>query len=133
MLCIAGGSGLAPIIAILQEELASGGSRPVILLYGARSQRHLYCLDEIARLKDAWPAQFSFVPTLSEEPQDSDWTGARGLVTSQLTEIPDLPQHEAYLCGPPAMVDAAEKLLLEAGLERDAISADRFVDRSTRP
>ncbi len=131
MLCIAGGSGLAPIMAILQEALAIGTKRPVFLLYGARSQAHLYCLDEIGELKAAWNGPFEFIPVLSEESPDSPWEGARGLVTQQIAEIPDRAQCEAYLCGPPAMVDLAEEELLKAGVSRHSISADRFLDRSS--
>jgi xylene monooxygenase electron transfer component len=130
MLCIAGGSGLAPIMAILQQALALGAQRPVTLLYGARSQLHLYCLEEIALLHAAWKADFEFRPVLSEEFPDSDWAGARGFVTDQIASIPALASHEAYLCGPPAMIDLAEKALLDGGLASDAIAADRFLDRS---
>jgi len=131
MLCIAGGSGLAPIMAILQEAHALGANRPVILLYGARTRAHLYCLDEISALAADWNAPFEFIPVLSEETPDSSWQGARGLVTQQIVGIPDKAQCEAYLCGPPAMVDHAEAELLGAGVPRDAISADRFLDRSS--
>lgn len=132
MLCIAGGSGLAPIMAILQEAHALGANRPVNLLYGARTKAHLYCLDEISALAADWNAPFEFIPVLSEESPDSPWEGARGLVTQQIAAIPDKAQCEAYLCGPPAMVDHAEEELLSAGVPRDAISADRFLDRSSR-
>lgn len=131
MLCIAGGSGLAPIMAILQEALANGATRPVVLLYGARSQAHLYCLGEIGELKAAWNGPFEFIPVLSDEAPGNPWEGARGLVTQQIAGIPDLKKCEAYLCGPPAMVDQAEEELLSAGVSRDAIFADRFLDRSS--
>ncbi|MBV2148245.1 2Fe-2S iron-sulfur cluster binding domain-containing protein [Sphingobium sp. AS12] len=130
ILCIAGGSGLAPIISILQEALALGATRPVTLLYGARTRTNLYCLDEIGRLKATWRGPFDFIPVLSDEAADSPWQGARGPVTQQIAELPIEMRYEAYLCGPPAMVDLAEAELLEAGLAPDAISADRFVDRS---
>ncbi len=130
MLCVAGGSGLAPILAILEEALALGGKQPVTLLYGARTRENLYCLDEIGALRAAWKAPFVFTAVLSEEAPDSEWTGARGLVTAPLATIPELAGHEAYLCGPPAMIDAAEALLLKAGVRQEAIAADRFLDRS---
>jgi len=130
MLCIAGGSGLAPIMAILQEALAFGAHRPVTLLYGARSQPHLYCLEEIGELRAAWKADFEFRPVLSEEPSESSWPGARGLVTAQIASVPGLAFHEAYLCGPPAMIDVAEQALLDCGVAKAAIAADRFLDKS---
>jgi len=132
MLCIAGGSGLAPIVSILQQALAAGGTRPVHLLYGARQQANLYALDQIEALRNRWQAPFTFTPALSEEDLGSDWAGARGLITEQIAGITNLLAHEAYLCGPPAMIDQAEARLIAAGFERSAISADRFLDRGSR-
>lgn len=129
MLCIAGGSGLAPIISILELQLEQGADRPVTLHYGARTQAHLYNLDVIARLKEAWNAPFEFVPVLSEESDDSDWEGERGLVVDLIDRVPGLSRHEAYLCGPPVMIDIAESRLLACGMDAGAISADRFLDR----
>ena len=129
ILCVAGGSGLAPIIAILQQALAQGDERPVTLLYGARKEPNLYCLEQISELKAAWKGPFQFIPVLSEEAPDSAWTGARGLVTQRIAGIADKSKWQAYVCGPPAMVDHSEKELLAAGMTLDAISADRFLDR----
>jgi NAD(P)H-flavin reductase/ferredoxin len=133
VLCIAGGSGLAPIVSILQEALAAGGTRPVHLLYGARRKSNLYAIGDIEALRERWNAPFTFVPALSDEDPNSDWAGARGLITEQIALVVDLLAHEAYLCGPPAMIDLAEAKLLDAGLDRKAIAADRFLDRSTTP
>ncbi|ODU68260.1 MAG: oxidoreductase [Novosphingobium sp. SCN 66-18] len=131
MLCLAGGSGLAPIMAILQQARAMGATRPVTLLYGARTRQHLYCLEEIEALRAAWKAPFEFVPVLSEEDVDSAWAGARGLVTEPIARLPDQARSEAYLCGPPAMIDAAEAQLMQHGVLPGLIAADRFLDKST--
>lgn len=130
LVCIAGGSGLAPIVAILQQALASGVRRDVSLLFGARTQRDLYALDEIADLAKAWPATFSFIPVLSDEPADSDWRGRRGLVTQALdaAQVPGLGARHAYLCGPPAMIDAAIAVLNQAGVAHAHIHYDKFLD-----
>lgn len=90
-----------------------------------------HALEQISELKAAWKGPFQLAPVLSEETPDSPWQGARGLVTQQIAAIPDKAQCEAYLCGPPAMVDHAEEEFLSAGVPRDAISADRFLDRSS--
>lgn len=133
MLCLAGGSGFAPIMAILQQARSLGANRPVTLLYGARTRQHLYCLDEIEALRTAWNAPFEFVPVLSEEDAGSGWTGARGLVTEPIARLAGLASTEAYLCGPPAMIDAAEAQLVRHGLLPELIAADRFLDKSTKP
>jgi NAD(P)H-flavin reductase/ferredoxin len=130
ILCIAGGSGLAPILSLLEEAHWSGASSSVTLLYGARAERDLYCRAEIAELAAKWRGNFEYLPVLSEEPVTSDWSGARGLVADRIASISDLAAHQCYICGPPPMVDAAERLLLSGGVPGDAILADRFFDRS---
>ena len=73
-----------------------------------------------------------FLPVLSEEPQDSDWQGARGFVTDFIKTIDDfqLTGCQAYLCGPPPMIDAALPILSNAGVRGRDIYFDKFTDRS---
>ncbi len=129
ILCVGGGSGLAPLMSILDEALWAGSVRPVTLLYGARTQKDLYCVAEIKALAAAWPTTFQYIPVLSAEPEDTDWQGARGFVSDHIAGVADLAAYHAYLCGPPPMVDAAESALLSAGLSAAVIHADRFYDR----
>ncbi len=130
IVCIGGGSGLAPLKCILEHANRAGCTRPVTLLYGARTQSDLYCLSEIDEMAGQWGAAFRFLPVLSSEPNDSDWQGARGLVADLASQAPELVNSQAYLCGPPPMVDAAETLLLRLGVAGENIFADRFFDRS---
>lgn len=125
LLLVAGGSGLAPILAILQEVVARQSTRPVTLLFGARAQRDLYALDEIKGIAAQWLAPFRFVPVLSEEAADSDWQGERGWVTEKIPVWVEAGAH-AYLCGPPGMIDSAVSVLLDEGVAREHIHADRF-------
>ncbi|WP_374318624.1 2Fe-2S iron-sulfur cluster-binding protein [Aquabacterium sp.] len=125
LLMVAGGSGLAPILAILQGAVNDQVPRPVRLLFGARSERDLYALEDIHALADRWAAAFEFIPVLSEPEPDSGWSGARGLVTAHLAnQLTPTPQ--AYLCGPPAMVDAAAQALRQLGVPADQMFTDRF-------
>ena len=130
IVCVGGGSGLAPLKCILEQALRQGCTRPVTLLYGARTQADLFCLEEIAAIGRNWAGPFRFLPALSLEPAESAWTGARGLVADLLPAQENLPAAQAYLCGPPPMVDAAEALLLRHGVAAESIFADRFFDRS---
>ncbi len=130
IICIGGGSGLAPLKCLLEHANRAGSTRPVTLLYGARTQADLYCLSEIDEMAGQWGAAFRFLPVLSSEPNDSDWRGARGLVADLASQAPELTNSQAYLCGPPPMVDAAEALLLRLGVAGSNIFADRFFDRS---
>lgn len=125
LLLVAGGSGLAPILAILQEAVLRQNTRPVTLLFGARTQRDLYALDEINAVAAQWLAPFRFVPVLSHEESGSDWQGERGLVTEKIPAWIEAGAH-AYLCGPPGMIDSAVSVLLDEGIAREHIHADRF-------
>jgi NAD(P)H-flavin reductase len=126
-LCIAGGTGLAPVMAVLDHAAARKDKRPIRLFYGARSRDELYALDRIEEWKKLLP-DFEFTPVLSDEPADSPWKGARGLVTDLLAEqVGDAFGLEAYVCGPPAMIDAAVEVLTRVGALEEDIRADRFV------
>ena len=130
ILCIAGGSGMAPLKALLQEAHWEGCAREVVYLYGARSQQDLYCVDEMRQLSQDWKGSFRFVPVLSEEPAGSDWAGASGLVTQHITtQKTELARCHVYMCGPPPMIDAAETVLRQHGVAAEHIYADRFLDK----
>ncbi len=129
MLLVAGGSGLAPILALLEAALAQSLVRDAFLFFGARTRDDLYCTAEVEALRAVWRGRFEFFPALSAEPAESAWAGRRGPITEFLNEAPtDLAQAEAYLCGPPPMVDAALGRLVEMGVERRRVYFDRFVD-----
>jgi len=132
LLLIAGGSGLAPVLAMLQDALNNGVGRPVTLLFGARREGDLYALDAIQAIARQWPAAFRFVPVLSQEPEGSAWPGLRGLVTDQLAAHLQDGAH-AYLCGPPAMIDSAVNVLRDHGVPREHIHADRFTTQQDVP
>lgn len=128
LLMVAGGSGLAPILAMLEDALAEGFTRPVTLLFGARKTIDLYAMNAIQDIARKWPGSFRFLPVLSAETDSSSWSGLRGLVTN---EIPRqlVPDAHAYLCGPPPMIDSAVALLLRQGVPRQHIHTDRFTTR----
>ena len=131
ILCIAGGSGLAPIISLLEDAANRRIRRDCILLFGARSHRDLYALDEIAAIRNTWTAGFEFWPVLSEEERE----GFRhGLVTEQIAAaIAQLgAPAQSYLCGPPPMIDAAIPHLTAAGIPIGEIHYDKFTDASMR-
>lgn len=130
MVCVAGGTGLAPIKCILESMTAPQRQRDVFLFFGARQQRDLYCLEQIDALRKSWGGRFEFIPVLSEEPADSDWPGRRGLVTEHLRESLAGLSCEGYLCGPPPMVDAVEAVLIQMGVTPTSIYADRFYNQT---
>jgi len=134
IICVAGGSGMSAIHAILEEAAASGVARDCHFLYGARNQRDLYGRTYVDAIRKAWHADHSFEYTevLSDEGPDTDWSGPRGFVTDHLREsvlekgVFDVASAHAFLCGPPPMVDAAVGVLSSAGMPAEAMHFDRF-------
>jgi NAD(P)H-flavin reductase len=134
LVLVAGGSGLAPVLAVLEAAADAGVQRDAVFLFGARTQADLYQLDAIAAVGARWAGQFRFVPVLSHEPVGSAWAGARGFVTEYLaaTHVPaELAACHAYLCGPPPMIDAALAVLSKAGVADGHVHYDKFLDASS--
>jgi propane monooxygenase reductase subunit len=119
---IAGGAGMAPVLSLLRSMAEKGTQRPATFYYGARTADDLFALDEIERLGGLLP-DFTFVPALSE----AEWDGEEGLITDVVDRLEDdLADVDAYLCGPPPMVDAAIALLERRGVPEAHIYFDRF-------
>lgn len=125
ILMVGGGSGMAPLLSILRDMADRGIDREVTFFFGARSQADLYGFGDIAEVAKRL-AKFEFVPVLSHS-WPTDWTGGTGLVTDAVAERFSSLAHDAYLCGPPPMIDAATKLLLDRGSRRRNIYFDAFV------
>jgi propane monooxygenase reductase subunit len=125
LLFIGGGAGMAPIISLLTSMVEKGSERPATYYYGARSERDLFHLLEIELLAGALP-NFRFVPALSES-AGNGWSGESGLITDVVDRLEaGLEDVDAYLCGPPPMVDAAIALLLARGTAESHIFYDKF-------
>jgi propane monooxygenase reductase subunit len=122
---IAGGAGMAPIVSLLRSMAEKGSTRPATFYYGARTVDDLFALDELERLRAELPA-LRFVPALSEAGGDG-WEGEAGLITDVVDRMEeDLADVDAYLCGPPPMVDAAIALLERRGCPESHIYFDKF-------
>jgi toluene methyl-monooxygenase electron transfer component len=127
IVCVAGGSGMAPILSLLEQAKWAGETRDAVYLFGARTQRDLYADEEIGRIQQGWRGSLNFKQVLSEEPANSSWNGARGYVTDELDKLQlDWPEVQAYLCGPPAMIDAAIAKFSKLGVKVENIRYDKF-------
>jgi CDP-4-dehydro-6-deoxyglucose reductase len=124
LLFVAGGTGFAPIKAMIEHAFHVGLERPMRLYWGVRSRRDLYLPDLPAR----WASErkdFSYTPVLSEP--DADWEGRRGFVhRAVLEDLPDLEGFDVYAAGPPPMVQAAREAFQAARLPPDRFYADAF-------
>jgi Na+-transporting NADH:ubiquinone oxidoreductase subunit F len=123
---IAGGSGMAPIWSIIRDMIEKGIERPSTYFFGALTQKDLFYVDELKQLEKEHP-WFTFVPALSNEPEDSDWKGERGLITDVVGKYyPDASKHEGYLCGSPGMINACITVLTEGDMPEHCIFYDKF-------
>lgn len=124
ILCVAGGSGLAPIKSIVETALAHGMRQPIHVYLGVRAERDLYLVDHFEGL-EARHANLTFTPVLSESPPQPRWR--TGFVTDAVgQDLQDLDGWKAYVAGPPAMVDAAMAITMERGLRPQDLHADVF-------
>ena len=130
MLCIAGGSGLAPVRSIVETALASGFAQPVHLYFGVRGERDIYFERELAALQERHD-NFRAHIVLSEPGATSSSATILqrryGLVTDAVAaDFAGLDGFKAYFAGPPPMVDAATALVKARRIGLRDIHADAF-------
>jgi NAD(P)H-flavin reductase len=133
VLCVAGGSGLAPVKALIEAAAAEGNARQFTVVFGARTQTDIYGIAGLQRLAESGDLDLTVITVLSDEPVDSTWRGRRGLVTDAIESLPAelLTSCDVYACGPPPMVDAVEEQICSMRGGSGFFHADRFLDRST--
>ncbi|MFF9773048.1 globin domain-containing protein [Streptomyces sp. NPDC013978] len=115
LLCLGGGTGIAPIKAIVEDVAEHGRHRPVEVFYGARTGQDLYDLDTLLRLQ-----------------QSNSWLEVRPVVDKHgLLQLPDAIRdhgpwngYDAYLSGPPGMIRSGVDALKAAGIPADRIRHD---------
>jgi CDP-4-dehydro-6-deoxyglucose reductase len=127
-LMVGGGTGYAPLRAMLRQLLAAKDRRPITLYWGGRDTGDLYEHNWLTNVATIRPG-FDYRPVLSgEDGVAPDWDGRRGLVhEAVLAELGDeLAQYDVYASGPPAMVEAVRSTFLERGLPRCQLFFDSF-------
>ncbi|MDQ6660588.1 MAG: 2Fe-2S iron-sulfur cluster binding domain-containing protein [Chloroflexota bacterium] len=127
IICIGGGSGMAPLWSLLNSMAERGIQRKATYYYGARTRKDLFYLDKMQELAERLPG-FRFIPALSMATAEDEWEGETGLITDVLDRnIEDgQTQTQAYLCGPPPMIDAAIPVLVRKGISENRIFFDKF-------
>jgi ferredoxin-NAD(P)+ reductase (naphthalene dioxygenase ferredoxin-specific) len=124
MLCVAGGTGLAPVLSIVRGALAGGMRNPIHVYFGVRSPQDVYgaqWLEQLARDHDNLQVHL-VIGAGNVDP------GMRsGLVTDAVyADWPDLSGWRAYLCGAPPMVEAASMMVKKKGVLAEHVYADAF-------
>lgn len=127
-LFLAGGSGLSSPRSMVLDLLAQGITLPITLVNGARHQPELYHHEEFLALAANHP-NFEYVPVLSNESLESGWSGARGFVhdAAKAHFNNDFRGRKAYLCGPPLMIEACIKTLMQGRLFERDIYTEKFI------
>ena len=128
IILMAGGTGFAPIKAIVEYAILRRVARPITLYWGCRARGDLYMPDLPARWQETVRG-FRFVPVLSEPQPGDGWTGRTGLVhRAVMDDHPDLSGHQVYASGTPAMVEAARRDFFSAcRLPETEFFADSFL------
>lgn len=123
---VGGGAGIAPILSLLRSMAERGIDRKATFYYGARTSKDLCFTEELQELTQTLPA-FRYIPALSEPGDDDGWDGEVGLITDVVRRMESaLAGADAYVCGPPPMVDAAIDLLPALGVDDKRVFFDKF-------
>jgi ferredoxin-NADP reductase len=125
LVLLAGGSGIAPLHAMLRHWSAGERDTAVSLLYSARSLTEVIYREELSRLDGG---NLSVHLALTRE-WPSDWTGHRGRIDQQLlAELVPQPAEQPliYICGPTSFVENAAQALVEIGNQPGRIRTERF-------
>ncbi|WP_317446278.1 1,2-phenylacetyl-CoA epoxidase subunit PaaE [Streptomyces collinus] len=127
---IAAGSGITPMVSIAESVLAADATSQVTLFYGNRRTDSVMFADELADLKDLYPARFQLAHVLSREPREAELLTGR-LDADRLAALVDgLVDVETadhwWLCGPHGMVLDARRVLSGLGVPADRIHQELF-------
>lgn len=126
IVCIAGGSGMAPIKSILNDMKEKQITRRTRYFFGAVASRDLFEVEAMKQLENEL-ADFKFIPALSKPQPEDNWDGETGLITDVLDKHLDSGENvEAYLCGSPGMIDACIQVLTGKGVPEELIFYDKF-------
>lgn len=122
---IAGGTGLAPFLSILKRMAEWGEDHPTQLFVGVNNEQEIFCQQELTTLAQMIPQlQISICVWQASD----NWTGFRGTPTDALRDYlrntPVLP--DIFLCGPPLLIETANQVALEAGIDAERIFCERF-------
>ncbi len=131
MVYIGGGAGMAPMrshIFHLFHTLKTG--RKVSYWYGGRSLRELFYIEDFRAIEKKFP-NFTFHIALSEPQPEDNWDGPTGFIHSvvldhYLNKHDDPTEIEYYMCGPPPMIAAVNRMLYDLGVEKEMIAYDEF-------
>jgi toluene monooxygenase electron transfer component len=131
ILCLAGGSGLAPMLSIARGAMSEPklASRKLHFLYGGRAPADV-CGESLLRELPGWGERLRYHPAISPLPGGTSegWSGDVGYLHEVALERfgAQLPEFEIYFAGPPAMAMAVQRMLVDAKVPSDQVHFDQF-------
>jgi ferredoxin-NADP reductase len=129
VLFVAGGSGIAPLRAMLQELLDEGATSRLHLLYSARAPEEFAFDDELRRLAGTGRLRYHRTATRQAGPK---WHGDRGRISrAQLESLVDGPETLCFVCGPAALVHEVPRMLREVGVAPERIRIEEWAVRQS--
>ncbi len=127
IVCVGGGAGMAPIANILFSVYAQWPDRKCFLFFGCRGTRDVFYIEQFKELAAKHP-NFKYVYALSDPlGEEEAWDGETGFIhLSADKHLSSERKSQAFLCGPPPMIDAVITILEQKGLQEDDIFYDKF-------
>ncbi|GAA0796107.1 2Fe-2S iron-sulfur cluster-binding protein [Marinobacterium sediminicola] len=127
VLCLAAGTGLAPILSLTDAALRRGFKQPVHLMFSARTEADIYCRG-LLELWNTRHRRFKFIPTLTREEKEGTLHGRiPELIAGQ---YPDLSKHAIYIAGSPEFVEDCIAAVKAQGAQADMIHTEGFFDQA---
>ena len=124
LIFLAGGTGFAPVKAMVEQLLAQQSKRMIYIYWGMQNSASFY-----TDIANSWATSLDhvhYVPVLSSE--EKDWRGRVGFVHQAVMEdFSNLSEYHVYACGSPLMIDAARKVLFTKELQETSFYSDAFV------
>jgi NAD(P)H-flavin reductase len=125
ILMIAGGTGLAPLKALIEQMSVLRNPPRVHLFFGAHTSEGLYDLPDLQKMAAEF-AWLSVTHAISGDPGDRGYAGERGSIADVVSRYGPWQGHDAYVCGSTAMVQATVERLPLLGVARDQIHVEDF-------
>jgi len=123
ILMIAGGTGVAPMMSMLRQMIATGEKRAITLCFGVNEDKDLFLLEELADVASVLP-EFNLRLAVA---QGTSRAGARPGFVTDLIASEGLADTEIYVCGPPAVIDRARDIVLSQTAHPALIFSERFI------
>ena len=123
---LVGGIGITPVLSILAHAAERAQPHQVYVFYSNRDPRKVAFLDELQRLEKTNPV-FTFIPTVTTS-NGTVWPFEHGRIDAPMLAryLPEVHKPVYYVCGPPEMVTAMQKLLYSLGVNEDNIRSEEF-------